>query len=82
MTINPAKILGLPSGRIAVGAPANLMLFDLETPWIIDRDILQSLAKNSAFGEAKVEGRVLMTFVGGRRVFHFENAAPSFELIA
>lgn len=82
MTINPAKILGLPSGRIAVGAPADLMLFDLETPWIIDRDILQSRAKNSAFDEAKVEGRVLMTFVGGKRIFHFENASPSFELIA
>lgn len=79
MTINPAKILGLPSGRISKGAPADLTLFDLNSPWIIDRDNLQSRSKNSAFDEAKVEGRTLMTFVGGKQVFSLENSTPKFE---
>ncbi len=78
MTINPAKILGLESGRIAKGAPADLTLFDLNTPWIIDRDNLQSRSKNSAFDEAKVEGRVLMTFVDGERVFKYGKSGASF----
>lgn len=78
MTINPAEILGLKTGRIAKGAPADLTVFDLNTPWIIDRDMLQSRSKNSAFDEARVEGRVLMSFVGGNRVFHYRNSAPSF----
>ena len=79
MTINPAKILGLPAGRLAKGAPADLTVFDLNSPWIIDRDNLQSRSKNSAFDEAKVEGRVLMTFVDGKRIYSFENAAPTFH---
>ncbi len=79
MTINPARILGLESGRLKKGAPADLTIFDPDTPWIIDRDLLQSRAKNSAFDEEKVEGRVLMTYVGGRKVFEYKNQNPSFE---
>ncbi len=78
MTINPAKILGLDSGRIKVGAPADLTLFDLNTPWIIDRDLLQSRSKNSAFDESKVEGRVLKTFVNGKKVYEFGKTGPTF----
>ena len=78
MTVNPANILGLKAGRLAVGAPADLTVFDLNTPWIIDRDLLQSRSKNSAFDEAKVEGRVLMTFVGGKQVFQLKNTNPEF----
>ena len=78
MTINPAKILGLEGGRIKVGAPADLTLFDLNTPWIIDRDLLQSRSKNSAFDESKVEGRVLKTFVNGKMVYEFGKTGPTF----
>ena len=78
MTVNPAKILGLQAGRLAIGAPADLTVFDLNTPWIIDRDLLQSRSKNSAFDEAKVEGRVLKTFVGGKQVFQLKNNSPEF----
>ena len=38
MTINPAKLLGLPSGRLEKGAPADLILVDLGQPWVVDRD--------------------------------------------
>ena len=79
MTINPAKILGLKGGRLKKGAPADLTLFDPDTPWIIDRDLLQSRAKNSAFDEEKVEGRLLMTMIDGRLVYQFKNQNPSFN---
>lgn len=79
MTVNPANILGLNTGRLKAGCPADLMVFDPNVPWIIDRDQLQSRTKNSAFDEAKVEGRVRMTFVGGKRVYSHEKAAPTFN---
>ena len=69
MTINPAKLLGLPSGRLAVGAPADLIVFDLDTPWMVDGDALLSRSKNTPFDEAKVQGRVLKTMVSGRLIY-------------
>jgi len=79
MTVNPANILGLETGRLKVGTPADLTVFDPNTPWIIDRDLLQSRSKNSAFDAAKVQGRVSKTFVNGECVFSYENAAPTFH---
>ncbi len=69
MTINPAKLLGLPSGRLTKGAPADLIVVDLDTPWVVDRDELQSRSKNTPFDEARVQGRVLKTIVSGRLIF-------------
>ena len=37
MTSNPAKLLGLPSGRLEKGAPADLILVDLGQPWVVDK---------------------------------------------
>jgi dihydroorotase len=71
MTINPAKIFGLPGGRLQKGAPADLILVDLEEPWVVNKDLLRSRSKNSPFDEAKMQGRVLRTIVGGETVFEF-----------
>ena len=59
MTINPAKLLGLPSGRLEKGAPADLILVDLGQPWVVDKALLRSRSKNSPFDESKMQGRVL-----------------------
>ena len=59
MTINPATLLGLPSGRLEKGAPADLILVDLGQPWVVDKDELRSRSKNSPFDESKMQGRVL-----------------------
>jgi dihydroorotase len=71
MTINPAKLLGLPSGRLQKGAPADLTLFDLHTPWVVDREQLRARSKNSPFDEQKMQGRVLRTVVAGRTVYQY-----------
>jgi dihydroorotase len=69
LAAQPAKILGLPGGRLEVGAPADLVLVDLDRPYILDKRNLRSLSKNSPFDEARLEGKVLATYVAGRCVY-------------
>lgn len=64
----PAALLRLPGGTLSRGAPADLIVLDLDTPWVLDRDDLRSKCKNSPFDEARMSGRVLRTIVGGRTV--------------
>ena len=65
MTVAPADILRLPQGRLAVGAPADLIRFDPEEPWVVDPARLRSRCKNTPFDEARMEGRVKLTLVAG-----------------
>ncbi|MEE8500798.1 MAG: amidohydrolase family protein, partial [Kiloniellales bacterium] len=69
LTVRPADILGLGAGRLKKGAPADLVLFDLERPWRIDPDSFRSKSKNSPFEDHPVQGKVLMTVVDGRAIF-------------
>jgi dihydroorotase len=69
MALNPARRLGLAQGRLAVGAPADLVLFDPDAPFVLDRFRLRSKSKNTPFDGARMEGRVIATFVGGTQVF-------------
>ena len=71
MTINPARLLGLHSGRLAKGAIADLVLFDLGEPWVVNKDLLRSRSKNTPFDEAKMQGRVLRTVVAGETVYEY-----------
>lgn len=71
LTINPARLLGLDCGRLAKGAPADLTLIDLNTPWVVDRDQLRARSKNTPFDEQKMQGRVLRTMVAGRTVYQY-----------
>jgi dihydroorotase len=75
MTIRPAELLGLPSGRLAKGAPADLIVVDLGQPWVVDRELLRSRSKNSPFDESKLQGRVLKTMVGGEMVYEYRPEA-------
>jgi dihydroorotase len=72
MALNPARRLGLPQGRLAAGAPADLVLFDPDAPFVLDRFKLNSKSKNTPFDGARMEGRVIATFVGGAKVFPTE----------
>ena len=65
MTTAPADILRLPQGRLAIGAPADLIRFDPEEPWVVDPVRLRSRCKNTPFDEARMEGRVKLTLVAG-----------------
>ncbi|WP_262028868.1 dihydroorotase [Microvirga sp. Mcv34] len=69
LSTRPAEILGLPGGRLSVGAPADLIVFDPDAPYVLDKRQLRSLSKNSPFDEARLEGQVSTTMVAGRVVF-------------
>lgn len=69
LTYRPAEILGLNAGRLAKGAPADLVVFHPERAWKIDPDAFASKSKNSPFEGLPVEGRVLRTVVDGRALF-------------
>lgn len=71
LTINPARLLGLHSGRLAKGAIADLVLFDPGEPWVVNKDLLRSRSKNTPFDEAKMQGRVLRTVVAGETVYEY-----------
>ncbi len=65
MTLNPATLLNLPQGRLAKGAPADVILVDLDKPYRLDSERFLSKCKNSPFDEKLMQGAVLRTYVGG-----------------
>ena len=69
MTLAPAQILGLPQGRIAAGAPADLILVDLGFPIRFDASRMISKSRNSPYDGRTLQGKVLSTWVGGKKVF-------------
>jgi dihydroorotase len=75
MTLRPADILGLPQGRLALGAPADLIRFDPDEPYVVDPAKLHSRCKNTPFDEARMEGKVKLTLVAGEIVFDSGEAA-------
>jgi dihydroorotase len=68
LSLNPARRLGLPQGRLTPGTPADLVLFDPDAPLVLDRFALASKARNTPFDGARLQGRVQATLVGGRFV--------------
>ena len=68
VTLAPAQTIGLAAGRLSPGAPADLVLCDIEAPRLIDAEDLISKSKNSAFDGRRLQGAVLMTLVDGRIV--------------
>ena len=71
LSFNPARLLGLKSGRLAKGAPADLAVIDLATPWTLEPENLRSKSKNTPFDGARFEGRALLTLVAGRFVYYY-----------
>jgi dihydroorotase len=74
LSLNPARLLGLGGGRLAAGAPADLVLFDPDAPFVLDRATLRSKSKNTPYDLRRMQGRVLRTWVGAREVFAREPA--------
>ena len=59
LSLNPADLLGMPFGRIKVGSPADLVIFDPDEPFVLNRFKLKSKSKNTPFDEQLLQGRVL-----------------------
>lgn len=68
MSTRPAKIFGLDAGTLRAGAVADLVLIDLDEPWIAARDGFVSRSKNTPFEDARFTGRAVQTYVAGKRV--------------
>jgi dihydroorotase len=69
MSTRPAELLGLPGCSLRPGSPADVVVIDTDTPWVLDPDDLKSQCKNTPFDEARFSGRVVRTIVGGRTVY-------------
>ncbi|WP_054310921.1 dihydroorotase [Mesorhizobium sp. 1M-11] len=65
----PARLFGLAGGTLKRGAPADLVLVDLDEPWIVSEAGIRSRSKNTCFEGARLQGKVLQTLVAGRTVF-------------
>lgn len=69
LSSTPASLFGLPGGKLAKGAPADLIVFDANYAWKIDRPDFWSKTKNSPFDERPTQGRVMATIVAGRTIY-------------
>lgn len=69
MSWNPARILHIPAGTLAVGSPADVVLFDPEQRWTVDENALHGKSKNTPFKGMELKGKVAMTIFRGRVVY-------------
>jgi dihydroorotase len=74
MSTRPAELLGLPGGTLRNGSPADVIVIDPDTSWILDPSDLKSKCKNTPFDEARLEGRVVRTIVAGRTAYEYASA--------
>ena len=74
MSTRPAELLNLPGGTLRAGAPADVIVIDPDTPWVLDPADLKSKCKNTPFDEARLEGRVVRTIVAGRTAYEYASA--------
>jgi dihydroorotase len=71
MSTRPAELLGLSGGTLKSGAPADVIVVDMDVPWLVDPLELKSKCKNTPFDEARMTGRVVRTIVAGRTVYEY-----------
>ena len=74
LSLNPSRRLRLDTGRLQAGAPADIILFDPDAPFVLDRFALLSKSKNTPFDGARMQGKVVGTWVAGQRVFGDQDA--------
>ncbi len=76
MSVNPARIIGLPCPGIVPGAPADFTVIDLNHRWRVDASRFASKGRNSPFHGWELRGKPVLTMVGGRIVYHEPNYWP------
>jgi len=69
MTVGPARLLGLPQGHLAAGAPADIVIFDPGAPWLCTRETLRSRSQNSPWDGKRLQGKVWRTLTDGKIVY-------------
>ncbi len=69
MTCKPAEIFNIEAGNLKIGTKADMILIDLDFPWVVDESELHSRSKNTVFEKARFSGKVMRTFVSGVEVY-------------
>jgi len=69
ITSNPSKILGIDKGTLEKGRNADICIFDLNKPWVVNKDNLKSKSKNTAIEYRKLQGQVSKTFIKGELAY-------------
>lgn len=72
LSLNPAHILGVEGGSLQEGAPADVVIADLNTRYTIDKDTFVSKGKNTPFHGQEVVGRVEKTIVAGKVIYQYD----------
>ncbi len=68
LTVNPARVLGLPMGRLVVGSDADISVFNLNAEWIVEPENLLSLSSNTPLRGRTLRGKAHLTIARGRVV--------------
>ncbi|MEO1044602.1 MAG: dihydroorotase [Pseudomonadota bacterium] len=68
LTSNPAAILGVEAGQLAQGMEADIMVFEMDRPWIVDSAKMEAAAGNTPFDKMPVQGRVTHLLKGGKEI--------------
>ena len=69
LSLNPAKRFNVPGGTLNIGSNADLVLFDPNSPFVLNRFSLMSKSKNTPYDETVMQGKIIKTFVSGREVY-------------
>ena len=69
LTVNPARILGISSGTLSEGAPADIAVIDPQFAWTVNPSVFISKGRNTPFGGVRLTGMVKFTLVDGRIVY-------------
>jgi dihydroorotase len=80
MTINPARILGIPKGTLALGADADVTIIDPAVRWRVDPAEFRSKSSNTPFAGMELIGRAETVLVAGRIEFQRGHAATDRRL--
>ncbi len=77
MSTRPAQIFRLPGGSLATGAPADVVILDLDAQWTVDPSLFYSKSRNTPFAGRQLYGRADLTIVRGRVVYDRTGAATA-----
>jgi dihydroorotase len=76
MSTAPARLLGLPAGTLAPGAPADVTIVDPKRRWVVDPTTFRSKGRNTPYRGWELVGRAVTVLVGGRTVYTDASAQP------
>ena len=69
LTVGPAKVMGLKAGTLALGTPADIVIFDPKEAWKLGPEAWHSQGRNTPFWGQMLQGRMRYTLLGGECVF-------------